>query len=201
MDSTNPQSPDQPSAAGRVISARSRNASWVVLCGAMVVPVAVAGIIALVPVVEFLHLNPEWQKVIALYTPMAATVVLAAVVARRGIKRGWNTPNVLHNGWILALALLLSVALLFAYNWGKRIRPSTVDKAVLNNARQLAAGADEYFNAHGVTTCALTDLVGPDKYVKALNLVAEEIYPRSYTQGVAITVRGVAGVRTVTYAP
>ena len=201
MDSTNPKSPDQPAAAGREISARSRNASWVVLCGVMVLPMTVAGVIALVPVAKSLQVNLEWEKVIALYTPFAAAAVLAVVVAWRGIKRGWNTPKVLHNGWVLALALLLSVALLFAYNWGKRIRPSTVEKAVLNNARHLAASADEYFNAHGVTTCALTDLVGPDKYMKALNRVQNETYPQNYSQGVTITITGVAGVRTVTYAP
>jgi type IV pilus assembly protein PilA len=37
--------------------------------------------------------------------------------------------------------------------------------------------------------------------VKALNLVASETYPDNYTQGVTITVEGIAGARTVTYAP
>jgi type IV pilus assembly protein PilA len=122
-------------------------------------------------------------------------------VARRGIERGWNTLSVLHNGWILALALLLFVALFFAYHWGKRVHLSPQDRAVLNNARQLAAAADQYFLEHDVMTCAISDLVGPDKYVKSLNLVANETYPLTYTKDVTITVTGVAGVRTVTYTP
>jgi type IV pilus assembly protein PilA len=43
--------------------------------------------------------------------------------------------------------------------------------------------------------------VGSDKYVKAINTVAGETYPASFTQGITITVSGIAGARTVTYAP
>ena len=35
----------------------------------------------------------------------------------------------------------------------------------------------------------------------AVNTVAGETYPAAYTQGVTITISGVAGARTVTYAP
>jgi type IV pilus assembly protein PilA len=44
-------------------------------------------------------------------------------------------------------------------------------------------------------------LVGSTNYVKALNLVANESYPGAYTQGVTITIDGIAGQRTITYAP
>ena len=70
-----------------------------------------------------------------------------------------------------------------------------------NNARHLAAVANQYFAGNGVTTCALSDLVGPDKYMRPLQFVAHETYPLNYTQGVTITVAGVAGIRTITYAP
>ena len=36
-------------------------------------------------------------------------------------------------------------------------------------------------------------------YVKALNTVANEAYPLSFTQGNAIIVSGIAGSRTLTY--
>jgi hypothetical protein len=52
-----------------------------------------------------------------------------------------------------------------------------------------------------VTTVAQTNLVGPAAYVKSLNLVAGETYPVGFTQGEAITIAGVAGQRTITYAP
>ena len=56
-------------------------------------------------------------------------------------------------------------------------------------------------NRLSVSTAAFTDLVGSDKYVKAINTAAKETYPENYTQGVTITISGVAGSRTVTYAP
>ncbi|MSU67975.1 MAG: pilus assembly protein, partial [Opitutaceae bacterium] len=83
----------------------------------------------------------------------------------------------------------------------QKVRVSSQDKAVLNNARQMAAAADQYFLENGVSTVSKGSLVGPTAYVKALNLVANETYPASYTQGVTITVAGVGGARTITYAP
>ena len=44
-------------------------------------------------------------------------------------------------------------------------------------------------------------LVGAANYVKALNLVANETYPAGFTQGITITIEGIAGARTITYAP
>lgn len=83
----------------------------------------------------------------------------------------------------------------------QKVRQSSQDKAVLNNARQLSAAADQYFLENGVSTVAISNLVGSDKYVKAINTVAGETYPDGFTQGTAITISGVAGARTVTYAP
>jgi type IV pilus assembly protein PilA len=51
----------------------------------------------------------------------------------------------------------------------------------------------------GVSTASLTDLVGSTQYIKALNTVASEIYPTSFTQATTITVTGVGGTRTITY--
>ena len=83
----------------------------------------------------------------------------------------------------------------------QKVRQSSQDKAVLNNARQLSAAADQFYLENGVSTCASTDLVGATNYVKAVNTVAQETYPVGFTQGVTITIAGVAGARTVTYAP
>ena len=81
------------------------------------------------------------------------------------------------------------------------IRQRSQDKTVLNNARQLSAAADQYFLEFGLTTVASQNLVGISNYVKQFQTVASEIYPTGYTQGVTITVAGVAGARTITYAP
>jgi len=44
-------------------------------------------------------------------------------------------------------------------------------------------------------------LVGSSNYVKLLSTVAAETYPDFYTQAVTITITGVGGSRTITYAP
>jgi type IV pilus assembly protein PilA len=72
---------------------------------------------------------------------------------------------------------------------------------VLNNARQLSAAADQYFLENGVSSVLQAGLIGATNYVKAVNTVAGETYPAGYTQGVTITISGVAGARTITYAP
>ncbi|MEI6106770.1 MAG: hypothetical protein WCR49_07105, partial [Opitutae bacterium] len=67
--------------------------------------------------------------------------------------------------------------------------------------RQLSAASDQYFLENGVSTVLSTNLVGATNYVKAVNTVAGETYPTGYTQGITISITGVAGARTITYAP
>lgn len=102
---------------------------------------------------------------------------------------------------IMIVVVIIGLLAAMAIPAFQKVRISSQDKAVLNNARQLSAGADQYFLENGVSQVAYTELVGSDKYVKAVNTVASETYPDSYTQGVTITISGVAGSRTVTYAP
>lgn len=102
---------------------------------------------------------------------------------------------------IMIVVVIIGLLAAMAIPAFQKVRQSSQDKAVLNNARQLSGAADQYFLENGVSTAALTDLVGSDKYVKAVNTVASESYPANYTQGITITIAGVAGQRTVTYAP
>jgi type IV pilus assembly protein PilA len=81
----------------------------------------------------------------------------------------------------------------------QKVRASSQDKTVLNNARQLGAAADQYFLEKGTSTVEITALVGASAYVKALNTVANETYPLTYTQGEAISITNIAGVRSVSY--
>src|SRR5688572_5459888 len=83
----------------------------------------------------------------------------------------------------------------------QEVRVASQDKAVLNNARQMAAAADQYYLENGATSALSSSLVGATNYVKALNTVASEGYPDGYTQGITITITGVANARTITYAP
>ena len=102
---------------------------------------------------------------------------------------------------IMIVVVIIGLLAAMAIPAFQKVRQSSQDKAVLNNARQLAAAADQYFLENGVTSVTQASLVGATNYVKALNLVANETYPGGFTQGITITIDGVAGQRTITYAP
>ena len=102
---------------------------------------------------------------------------------------------------IMIVVVIIGLLAAMAIPAFQKVRQSSQDKAVLNNARQLSAGADQYFLENGVSSVASSDLIGADKYVKAVNTVAGETYPAGFTQGQAITIDAVAGARTITYAP
>ena len=101
---------------------------------------------------------------------------------------------------IMIVVVIIGLLAAMAIPAFQRIRMASQDKTVLNNARQLSAGADQYFMENGVSTVTLSDLVGIAAYVKVLNSVASENYPAVYTQATTITVTGVAGTRTITYS-
>jgi len=102
---------------------------------------------------------------------------------------------------IMIVVVIIGLLAAMAIPAFQKVRTSSQDKAVLNNARQLAAAADQYFLENGVSSVTQGSLVGAAAYVKALNLVANETYPTGFTQGSTITVLGIAGARTITYAP
>jgi len=102
---------------------------------------------------------------------------------------------------IMIVVVIIGLLAAMAIPAFQKVRQASQDKTVLNNARQLSAAADQYYLENGVTTVASSNLVGSDKYVKAINTAASEAYPDNYTQGITITITGVAGARTVTYSP
>jgi type IV pilus assembly protein PilA len=102
---------------------------------------------------------------------------------------------------IMIVVVIIGLLAAMAIPAFQKVRRNSQDKAVLNNARQLSAGADQYYLENGVSCVTLSDLIGPTSYVKALNSVANETYPLGFTQGITITIQSVAGTRTITYAP
>jgi type IV pilus assembly protein PilA len=102
---------------------------------------------------------------------------------------------------IMIVVVIIGLLAAMAIPAFQKVRTNSQDKAVLNNARQLSAAADQYYLENGVSTVVQTNLIGPTLYVKALNSVANETYPANFTQGITITIAGVAGTRTITYAP
>ena len=102
---------------------------------------------------------------------------------------------------IMIVVVIIGLLAAMAIPAFQKVRQSSQDKAVMNNARQLSAAADQYFLENGVSSVTQSSLVGATNYVKAVNTVASETYPVNFTQGVTITISGIAGVRTVTYSP
>jgi type IV pilus assembly protein PilA len=102
---------------------------------------------------------------------------------------------------IMIVVVIIGLLAAMAIPAFQKVRQSSQDKAVLNNARQLSAASDQYFLENGVSTVLSTNLIGATNYVKAVNTVAGETYPTGFTQGITITISGVAGARTVTYSP
>src|SRR5579859_5630271 len=102
---------------------------------------------------------------------------------------------------IMIVVVIIGLLASMAIPAFQKVRTNSQDKAVLNNARQLSAAADQYFLENGVSSVTISDLIGPTTYIKALNSVASEAYPSGFTQGTTITITSVAGTRTITYAP
>ena len=102
---------------------------------------------------------------------------------------------------IMIVVVIIGLLAAMAIPAFQKVRRNSQDKAVLNNARQISAGADQYYLENGVSSVLISSLLGPTSYVKALNSVANEVYPAGFSQGTTITIGSVAGVRTITYAP
>lgn len=76
-----------------------------------------------------------------------------------------------------------------------------VERAILNNLRQLAAAADQYYLENGKATASYDELVGETKYVKSLTPLNGENYRAiQFAQGKKMTVT-TAGGHSVSYDP
>lgn len=102
---------------------------------------------------------------------------------------------------IMVVVVIIGLLAAMAIPGFQKVRRMSQDKAVLNNARQLSAAADQHFLENGVTSVLSANLVGPTNYIKVVETVAGETYPTGLTQGVTLTISGVAGARTITYQP
>lgn len=100
---------------------------------------------------------------------------------------------------IMIVVVIIGLLAAMAIPAFQKVRASSQDKAVLNNMRQLASGADQYFLENGTSSAAIASLVGSSAYVKVLSTVANEAYPLVYTQATPVIVSGISGSRTLTY--
>jgi type IV pilus assembly protein PilA len=152
--------------------------------------------------VEFailLHINPRVSEVqITACWQVQASLILYIIYTMNKSNRSRQGFTLVEIMIVVVIIGLLAAMAIPAF---QKVRVSSQDKAVLNNARQMSAAADQYYLENGASWAAPTSLIGAANYVKALNTVASEVYPTAYTQSVTITVTGVANTRTITYAP
>jgi len=77
-------------------------------------------------------------------------------------------------GLLFLLAVVpISVAGIAAY---KKVRESSLQKAIFNNLRQISAAADQWFLENGVNEVSISELVGPARFIKSLPSVDGESY-------------------------
>lgn len=78
---------------------------------------------------------------------------------------------------VVVIIGLLAAMAIPAFN---KVRQTSQEKAILNNLRQIASAADQYFIEEGYASANYADLVGTDKYVKSLEPVAREDYATTF---------------------
>lgn len=90
---------------------------------------------------------------------------------------------------IMIVVVIIGLLAAMAIPAFQKVRESSQEKALLNNLRQLASGADQYFLENGVTQVSSADLVGNDSYIKAFNPIATsgDSYTANIQQGGDIT--------------
>lgn len=83
----------------------------------------------------------------------------------------------------------------------QKVRMASQEKAILNNLRMLEAASTQYYLETGKTAAEFNDIVGPTRYVKALQSVAGEDYRRlRFEQGQPFRVALPDG-RVIQYPP
>ncbi|MGJ8638934.1 MAG: type II secretion system protein [Opitutaceae bacterium] len=82
---------------------------------------------------------------------------------------------------IMIVIVIIGLLVVMGIPAYQKIRTSSQERAIINNLRQLASGADQYFLETGLVSVFTEELVGtgPSKYVKKCNAVAGELYPAS----------------------
>jgi type IV pilus assembly protein PilA len=82
----------------------------------------------------------------------------------------------------LSIAIIPVVGLLaaMAIPAFQKVRSASQEKAMINNVRQLAAAADQYYLEYGTSEARYSDIVGLDKFVKNIHPILGEKYPDSF---------------------
>lgn len=90
---------------------------------------------------------------------------------------------------IMIVVVIIGLLAAMAIPAFQKVRESSQEKALLNNLRQLASGADQYFLENGVTSVLSATLVGSDSYIKSFKAIAKsgDSYTTTISQGTDIS--------------
>jgi len=103
---------------------------------------------------------------------------------------------------IMVVVCIIGIMAAIAIPTFQKVRSSSQDKTVFNNAKQLYGSANRYFMEFGVTSVDYTVIVGTSNgYISHLATVANEYYPLVYTVDAPVIVTNVNDARIVTYSP
>ena len=90
---------------------------------------------------------------------------------------------------IMIVVVIIGLLAAMAIPAFQKVRTTSQEKTIVNNLRQLASGADQYFLENGVTSVSSASLIGTDSYVKTFNPVAAsgDNYTATIAQGTDIS--------------
>ncbi len=163
---------------------------WIIIVTLVVTPAVAIGVALLLGAAGV-------HSVVIITGGFIAGIVFMVYLMSLGVKRNWPAS---YAGWVLIAVICIPGVILIRKAFVAVSAPGQ-DKTALSNARGLAAAADQYYLEYGVTSVETYKLVGATNYLKALNPVAHESYPEIFVKDQTITVSGIAGLRTITYAP
>ena len=84
---------------------------------------------------------------------------------------------------IMIVVVIIGILAAIAIPSFQKVRRTSQKQTIVNNLRQIASGADQYFIENGYSRVELNDLRGSssDSYVKPFRSVAKEVYPAVIT--------------------
>ena len=143
--------------------------------------------------------------IVLLFPPILAIVfghLSQASANREGRKAGLGMSLAgLILGYVsIGLVTVIGLMAAMAIPAFSKVRSASQDKAILNNARQLAAASEQYYLEYGNSAVGFTDLVGGTSYIRMIRPVAGETYPTIYYKNKPIIVLKKDG-QTIRYDP
>lgn len=123
--------------------------------------------------------------ILLLLPPILAIVfghVTRAKCKREGTKAGdgMGLAGLIMGYLSLATIPIIGLLAAMAIPAFHKVRTASQDKVMLNNARQLAAAADQYYLENDVKAARWEDLVGETRYIKTIQAIDNETYPTDF---------------------